>query len=79
MCAVVIVIFGNCGSVGLLCLVVVAIRKWSTDLVSIPKPRRETLKHVTIFKTPLHVGNIERNISDSLVRNLQIDLQQKTF
>jgi hypothetical protein len=43
MCAVVTVILGVYDSVGLLQLVVVAIRKWSIDPVSNPKPRRETL------------------------------------
>jgi hypothetical protein len=43
MLAVVTVLFGVCGSVGLLWLVVVVIRGWSVDPVSNPKPRRETL------------------------------------
>jgi hypothetical protein len=43
MWAVAAVIFGVCGSVGLLYLVVMAIREWSMDPVSNPKPRRETL------------------------------------
>jgi hypothetical protein len=43
MCDVFTVIFGACGSVGLLYFVVVAIRKWSIDPVSNPKPRRDTL------------------------------------
>jgi hypothetical protein len=38
-----LVIFGECGSLRLLELLVVAIRKWSIDPVSNPKPRRETL------------------------------------
>jgi hypothetical protein len=57
MCAVVTVIFGVCGSVGMLELVVMAIRKWSIDPVCNTKPRRETLIHVILFKTPLRVGN----------------------
>jgi hypothetical protein len=42
-CAAVTVIFGVCGSVGLLKLLVVAIRGWPVDPVSNPEPRRETL------------------------------------
>jgi hypothetical protein len=38
MCAVITVIFGVCGSVGLLQLVVMAIRKWSIDPISIRNP-----------------------------------------
>jgi hypothetical protein len=34
---------GVCGSVGLLQLVMVAIRKWSIDPISNPQPHRETL------------------------------------
>jgi hypothetical protein len=58
MSAVITVVIGVCGSVGLLWLVVVEISKWSIDHIFNPKPRRETLKHVAVFKTPLGVGHI---------------------